>query len=168
MHKGVKRGASLWDLPTQVRVAEGSRRLNLLANLLEERVKPERFDLRTWSAEACEEGSCGTSACAVGWACSFPEFIEMGLSMSKDFDPAYGVFPQGVSSDVAMDHYNAYTGWDAVCHCFGIYHDQATMLFDFYEYHGNNDCDYDNQTEVTIPEVVARIRNFTSKPRLLP
>lgn len=166
MHKGVKRGASLWDLPCQVRYVEGNRRLNLLADLLEQRVKPERFDLRTWCNGG---GACGTVACAVGWACSFPEFIEMGLSMSKDFDPVYGnIIGCGLKSYHLEKITDAHVHWEAVCHCFGIHHDQATFLFDFYEYHNNENCDYDNQTEVTIDEVVARIRTFTSKPRLLP
>lgn len=168
MHKGVKKGESLWDLPCQIRYLESNRRLNLLADLLEQRVKPERFDLRTWSCGDVIEEGCGTTACAVGWACSFPEFNEMGLYLTKQFDPAYGLIMPGLSGFEAQTYHDAHLHWEAVSHCFGIHHDQATWLFDFYDYHENDQCDYDNQTHVTIQEVVARIREFTSKPRLLP
>lgn len=59
----------------------------LLAKLLRERVPADRFDISEWVGEDWQGDpglSCGTKACAVGWASAFPEFQEMGLIMVPD------------------------------------------------------------------------------------
>lgn len=59
-------------------------RLAILAKFLLT-VPEEKFSLQTWK--------CGTTACAVGWACTIPEFKEEGLSYydesNQHFAPKY-------------------------------------------------------------------------------
>lgn len=42
---------------------------------------------------------CGFAACAVGWACSIPEFQEAGLKLVRDDDSAYPVYEDNHSFD---------------------------------------------------------------------
>lgn len=59
--------------------ATGKRRLLKLADFLE-KLPPRKFAMRTW-ATAAKEGrpSCGTAACALGWATAIPAFYKAGL-----------------------------------------------------------------------------------------
>ena len=68
-------------------------RLLKLAEFLEN-LAPERFNLSSWrehdgddtdsvSDEQLWEGGCGTTGCAVGWACAMPEFQAEGLYWDK-------------------------------------------------------------------------------------
>lgn len=59
----------------------GDRRLLRLATFLEE-LPPRRFDYRTmvgpdWGG--AQDLSCGTTACAIGWAATMPQFRKFGL-----------------------------------------------------------------------------------------
>lgn len=70
--------------------AVGLKRLQRLALLLDG-VPPERFDMSHWSrgkcspwtgeSEAFAPPTCGTTACAGGWATTVPEFQLAGLKM---------------------------------------------------------------------------------------
>lgn len=81
----------------------------MLRNLPPE--KCENFDLTDWN--------CGTSACAVGWACLDPVFIQQGLV----FD-SLRITPEFMGND----------GWYAVKAFFGIEFDQGRHLFDIGRY----------------------------------
>lgn len=59
--------------------------------------------------------NCGTVACAVGWACAYPDFINQGLGW--DDNPFF--------VDRSAIHY----GWDAVRGFFGLDEEQAEYLF---------------------------------------
>lgn len=82
-------------------------RLRKLADHLDT-VAPEKFDLSNWS--------CGTTACAVGHACTMPEFQMEGLSTSLN---TWGRFPK----------YLEYDSWDAVEAFFDLTHHQARYMF---------------------------------------
>ena len=43
-------------------------RLTILADFLENKVKPNYFDLGHWATPGFTEQKCGTTACAAGWA----------------------------------------------------------------------------------------------------
>lgn len=61
------------------------KRLLRLAKRLD-RVKPERFNINKWvgdSWEGKQDLSCGTSACALGWATTIPEFSKAGLKLYR-------------------------------------------------------------------------------------
>jgi hypothetical protein len=65
--------------------AVGKRRLLALANLLYN-MKPNRFDYTRWVGGnwgGKPELSCGTSACALGWATTMPPLRKLGLRLRK-------------------------------------------------------------------------------------
>jgi hypothetical protein len=101
--------------------------VTMLRNLPEE--KRENFDLTDWN--------CGTSACAVGWACLDPVFIEQGLTFDR-----LRIAPEFMGSD----------GWHAVKAFFDIGFGQARDLFDI----GN----YGKGASTGPDEVAARIEAF--------
>lgn len=111
-------------------------RLLLLADALRHRIPPEKFDLTSWRFSpppAADEDddpnenatdddlrhACGTTACAIGWACALPEFKEEGLSWE-----AGGAMPLYTWGD---GHFR--TGWDAVEKFFNIDYGQARHFF---------------------------------------
>lgn len=77
------------DLDGQpITIEEQARRLEVLALFLETEVVDERFDYAGWVGtdwEGREDLSCGTVACALGWATVIPEFQAMGLSLNRTF-----------------------------------------------------------------------------------
>lgn len=63
-----------------------ARRLLKLADFLDT-LSEDRFDFGTWVGCGWEPGedlvSCGTTACALGWATAIPEFQKLGLRMKR-------------------------------------------------------------------------------------
>lgn len=90
-----------------------------------QQVDRDRLDLSYWRSDGRGGGSwfavsdeqlhtdCGTTACAVGWACSFPELQEQGLSYVNG-----GIMYMGV-----------YSGWGAIQQFFGVSYEMAQALF---------------------------------------
>ncbi len=75
-------------------------RLLRLAEFLEN-LPPERFDYSRWVGKDWEgkpDLSCGTTACALGWAATMPEFQELGLSLGVIYSDIGGVFLNGFYS----------------------------------------------------------------------
>jgi len=105
-------------------------RLQTLANFLRT-VPPEKFDLWDWrsaphtSLPLTDEDlitdedlkTCGTTACAVGWACSMPEFQTEGLYYD-------GHTPIYAPVDAQPLSY-----WRAVEEFFGLSYIEAQWLF---------------------------------------
>lgn len=106
-------------------------RVLLLAELLEQRVKPDDFEMDTWvwpdkddvdtldwqdAAERWTPEKCGTAGCAIGHACEMPEFKALGLVK----DPLNGA-PKFQPTD-------AY-GFSAIQDLFGMSHGDASALF---------------------------------------
>lgn len=58
----------------------GHQRLLRLADFLET-VPPAQFDMRMWW--------CGSRGCALGWACTIPEFVKAGLHLNDNGEPAF-------------------------------------------------------------------------------
>jgi hypothetical protein len=94
---------------------------------------PEKeFSMATWD--------CGTTACAIGWACRDPEFCEAsGLKLKKIFNRLYPVV--GITQ---------MTDFDAVAQALGMSEQETYFLFD--------PSQYDNKTNRHA--VSARIRTF--------
>ncbi len=55
-------------------------RLLRLADFLDT-LPPSKFNYGTWADTLTPEGTCGTTACALGWAAQMPEFRELGLCL---------------------------------------------------------------------------------------
>jgi hypothetical protein len=101
-------------------------RLLRLADLLDI-VPADQFNLSHWK--------CGTTACAVGWACTIPEFQAEGLHLT-DNDPVFGDF----------------ASWPAVRMFFELDKQDANHLFFVW--------DYPNRNRTTPAEVATRIREL--------
>ncbi len=105
------------------------KRLRTLANYLES-VPKERFDLHSWD--------CGTTACAVGYACKIPEFEQAGLGLGSSGQPTYN---------------GRCFGFTAAAKFFGISSENAHKLFDANYYREGRDG---------VKAVVNKIRRFIS------
>lgn len=101
-------------------------------------VNPEEFSLFNWA--------CGTTACAVGHACSIPEFVRDGLVL-RFTDPLGG------QSTLGCPVFKNYDGWNAVREFFSITGKISRYFFDPDKYPGD-----------ASPKCVAsRIREYVAK-----
>lgn len=113
-------------------------RLALLAARLES-IPPKHFNLKSWvetnghplGKAVRSPGVCGTTACAAGWACTMPEFKELGLEFCKDGSYA--------------PKYKARTGGEALMAFFDINNYEMNNLFSPLDY---------PQNELTNPQAV--------------
>lgn len=90
-------------------------RLLRLATFLDA-LPEERFNFRTWVGgdwKGMPDLSCGTTACALGWAATMPD---MGLTL--DSATQWGIRMNGGSEPI-----------DAACDAFGITESEAKKLF---------------------------------------
>lgn len=96
-------------------------RLTKLAELMD-RIKPtskKKFDLQYWKKKT----DCGTSACAVGWACSDPWFKEQGLKLKTD------VWSRKETETAWDVYYDDWRHFAAVARFFDIREYEAEHLF---------------------------------------
>lgn len=102
-----------------VSFAVGNRRLLKLASFL--RTLPrKRFDYRWWVGDDWQGGkdlSCGTTACALGWATVIPEFRKKGLKLE---------FDEWDAGKVRFGHREGLRAAEAF---FGIHFNEAASLF---------------------------------------
>lgn len=117
------------------------KRLLTLAKHLD-KVAPKKFNLNEWK--------CGTVACAVGHACTIPEFNKAGLKMEPGKNRR---FRWPIYRSVGEFGPDMSQGWGAVEDFFGLITTEAAYLFHADSYKD----DYANPT----PKLVAkRIRKF--------
>lgn len=91
---------------------------------------------------------CGTSACALGWACSIPEFQEAGLALAvHNSDHFY---------TRAFPYYEGHSDIGAAEKFFDISEDQASSLFDPYYYYTY----YTNRDKITKEMVIEKIEKM--------
>ena len=92
-------------------------------------VKPKKFFFGSWATDQNDIyrkpdlNVCGTTACALGWAASMPEFRKRGLKMHWDghWEEAYPVLKDKYGEE--------HTGEDAGAEFFGLSYDEADELF---------------------------------------
>jgi hypothetical protein len=72
---------------------------------------------------------CGTTGCAIGWACAMPSFIKEGLVWNR-IQPVYDA-PESEGG-------RTFEGWDAVSEFFGIDYYAARHLFSAESYRASN------------------------------
>jgi hypothetical protein len=96
-----------------------------LADFLAE-LPPERFNYESWVGEDWDgkpDLSCGTTACALGWACTMPAFRRLGATLIKKWGGGQVCLkddPNSDSYDVslrlfdlnAFDHEHLFVGED--------------------------------------------------------
>jgi hypothetical protein len=113
-------------------------RLLRLADFLEE--LPEgRFDIGQW------RNGCGTAGCALGWACSIPEFEDAGL-----------VLEGNIIGDL-VPCFNGAGGCSAGASFFGITYQLSCWLF--------RSQSYSNSYMASVTQVVERIRELCGAPK---
>jgi len=105
-----------------------------LADLLEE-LPAKRFDYTVWVGPEWmgkEDLSCGTVACALGWATTMSPLRRMGLHLDKSGEvgikptPANGLSPGDIYDQVLNSPFYA------AAYAFGISQDEACWLFSPY------------------------------------
>lgn len=143
-------------------------RLEHLKTILSQ-VPKDKFDLGLWIKGAKEDGKefsqligdCGTSACAVGWACTDPEFNKQGLSYELDFDDMDEFTP--VEKVQGRPYFEGRCGFDAVGLFFDISHGVANWLFIEDDYADNHESE-----KVTTDMVINRIDIVLHNPDSVP
>jgi hypothetical protein len=113
-------------------IVKHSDRLLKLADVLENQVAEENFDMAVWGTHYGdhapeEKNHCGTSACALGWAAMTPEFKADGLKgeWKRTHDKDRGRF-------LAISYFNGnwtLTDTDAGAEFFGLSGREASDLF---------------------------------------
>lgn len=112
---------------------EGRRRLRVLADFLAT-VPENLFDLREWFVRSrepspdsplvaqleCGATACGTSACAMGWAATIPEFRALGLTLYTTGAPAYSALVRYLPTHTS--------GFQAVVDFFGLTRQEAEFI----------------------------------------
>jgi hypothetical protein len=119
---------------TKAQIEEGNKRLLYLAGKLS-RLPPERFyygDYVGMDWKGAKDLSCGTTACAIGWAGSMPKFQALGLTL----DYKRAVFQDIFSKEMVLDGTRAIrdsqtgrTGFAAGQRVFAISRAEAAGLF---------------------------------------
>lgn len=129
----------------------GNRRLLKLADFLET-VPRKNFDYNTLASEKWDGKqdfiSCGTQACALGWAATMPSLRKVGLRLSLA-DGLATVHLKTTSADVA-DGDDLYKATEEV---FGMDLDETDFIFNMYM----------GQPESTPKQVAKKIRKFVAK-----
>lgn len=100
------------------------RRLLALATFLETKVPRKKFNMQYWGTTPHNEFSCGTTACALGWAGNMPSFKRAGL---KTVPSAWG-------GDVI---FGSYRNFGAAMEFFDLDFGESQYLFDPMEYDEN-------------------------------
>lgn len=130
----------------------GERRLRELADLLDS-LPPERFSYASWVGRSWEgdpDLSCGTTACALGWATTMPELRRAGLSLGWTWSA-------GAQPVLRWATTNTLTGLDAAMAVFGLADREAWWLF---MPGGGYAGEYAPDAEASAQEVAAHIRYF--------
>lgn len=144
---------------------EGLRRLGLVADLLES-LPYDRFDYTRWVGESwkgARDLSCGTTACALGWATTIPELSALGLYLvSEEDNPMYSGWATEIGTvRIRGQENNMRDSIDAAMRIFQLDEDEAAWLFTPGEvidsYRGLESSPGPNATAA---EVAAHIRRF--------
>lgn len=139
-------------------------RLKELQKLLES-IPESHFDLGVWLTGFDGEGKltsqllgeCGSSGCAVGWACTHKPFVDQGLSYKPN--TIEGFHPE----------YKGYFGMDAVEEFFGIEYGFAETLFHPDQYMHKflgHDKDGEELWDIKPSDVSTRIQLLLDNPEL--
>ena len=140
-------------------------RLLKLADFLDT-VPPERFDYARWVGESWQgdpDLSCGTTACALGWASTIPEFRKLGLRLKKNnwdlFNPTYVGLDTETDEDLA-DKSSYLLTLEASKYIFGLSNQETNELFTPEGYAMYYRKSFNSASDATASDVAQHIRNF--------
>lgn len=105
---------------TRWQVIYGSRLLALADKL--DTIPKERFNFNQWIGDnwkGSQDLSCGTTACALGWAATMPKFRKLGLYILDRFS----------TGNPSVYIHRECEGVDAATTLFGISYTEATIIF---------------------------------------
>lgn len=141
-----------------ISVATGNKRLLLLADFLE-KLPRKRFDYSSWVGEGWQGASdlsCGTTACALGWAAVMPEFRRLGLRLVKGERDVLGCM---VMNHHVLNKKTGSEGEDAAIEVFGLTWEQSCFVFNpSYSYFDAMSPD----ANATPKQVARHIRKFVA------
>ena len=128
------------------------KRLLKLADFLQ-KLPPKRFDYGDWVGEDWEgkpDLSCGTTACALGWATAMPKFRKLGLYLNPDG------FPQMVGDNTGGTY-------EASATIFGLSTSEYSYLFLLGTMSPFDKTKYGPDEDAFPKEVAKHIRKFVAK-----
>jgi hypothetical protein len=144
-------------------------RLELVAKKLES-LPPERFNYSSWIGknwEGAQDLSCGTTACALGWAATIPELQEAGLCIVAGWDYACDPYVALSTRRQPVRQYEAnYESVVAAMWVFELTEDEVSFLFipESPQAHEEHEEAEEHCTALvdtaTATEVAAHIRKF--------
>ncbi len=166
------RSRGLADCSTAGRIMETiyQARLRKLADFLDTLPKEAFYFgswVENWSGGSAMNASCGTTACAFGWATAIPEFQVLGLRLC---DSKYGGV--GLTMKPTPPQYGSWAMTvEAAKDVFDLDENEMTWLFTPSDYNRDEDEGYDNYgtefgrdgkpyTDVAPSVVAEHIRNF--------
>ncbi len=142
--------------------AESARRLLVLADFLDT-IPLKRFDYETWAGASWKgkkDLSCGTTACALGWATTIPAFKKLGLKLVRVKE--YGEY-------IAFPVCGTAEGSDAACEPFLLSDGESLHLFTPHTRLWDGvtmvDGNYSPGEKATPKQVAKHIRSFVAKHR---
>lgn len=147
----------------------GNRRLLKLTKKLRTRAVGQRFEYGHWVGvdwEGHQNLSCGTSACAFGWAPSIPSFARAGLRLKKLGDDVMVTLKGSKVRRVGNTHENAMNHTLKTAQkFFNLTEDEAQLLFVPATYMNTSDGGYVSSPEdsATAQEVARHIEKFVAK-----
>lgn len=131
---------------------DAERLLRLASHL--DTVAPELFDMAYWGQE---RPGCGTVCCAVGHACTIPEFASAGLALE------WPALQTPARTMIAHPVFGSRDGVDAVAKFFGIWKADVEHLFTNEAYWDDLEWKPDDDLRrVEAADVAARIRAFVA------
>lgn len=136
--------------------AERAHYLNLLADHLDRMpVDKIDFDLESWGSTP-EDNACGTTACAMGYACLVPEFQKRGLKLMVGERVArtvagYNRFMTR-GRPFALPVFDHGGGWNAITAFWGLSETNVSWLFD-----------EDSYNDPTRENVIKRLRELAEE-----
>lgn len=106
-----------------------AKRLLKLADFLKA-LPPQKFDYCSWVGsdwKGKQDLSCGTTGCALGWACAMPDFRRLGLKFRKigNKRTGYTGFPMVPGKTQDGEGHAGHASRVV----FGLSHDQHNLLF---------------------------------------
>jgi hypothetical protein len=107
-------------------------RLLRLAEFLEKEVPKDRFYYNHWVGHdwrGMDDLSCGTTACALGWAATIPEFHEAGLRLLKGHKRVDGTYYGYVGVVNAQGTPISWDSFNAAMNFFEVPYGMAEFLF---------------------------------------
>jgi hypothetical protein len=146
---------------SEVSVVTGNKRLLVLADFLE-KLPRKRFDYKSWVGQdwgGAPDLSCGTTACALGWAAVMPEFRRLGLRLVEGEWAGAGPYRWVVRDHHVVNKKTGSEGAAAGEEIFSLNWEEAVFVFNPNNWY---DDEKSPDTDATPKQVAKHIRKFVA------